>query len=154
MTVATAHTDIIFEFVCVPIGAGGPEIMVNHIECFAEIVAPTPAGRLACRGAPIPLSIAVGATAGGIEFVQVQFLVFPGAMLFNLLPNAFDVEVRVPERSSFASSKLCLRNCTVFPSPIFSAAKNVPDDRITNALVTWETLMFLMQSETLRHRLS
>ena len=101
MTVAVAHTDIIFEFVCVSIGVGGPEIMVNHIECFAEIVAPTPAGRLACRDAPIPLPIAVGATAGGIEFVQVQFFVFPGAMLFNLLPNAFDVEARAPGKEFF-----------------------------------------------------
>ena len=89
------------EDVIVAVGAANEKIIVSDIPDFALVVGPAPAVLLASGCAPIPLPIAVSATADGIEFVQVQFLVFPGAMVFDFFPNPVGIELMVAFQEAF-----------------------------------------------------
>ena len=69
--VAASHALAVFVDMLMPIGAGGPEIVVSDVEAIAEIVRAAPAIVFAGGRAAVFGPAAVCTAADGIEFIQV-----------------------------------------------------------------------------------
>ena len=80
----------------VAIWATDKKILVSDIPDLAFVIGPAPAVLFASGRAAVLLPIAVGATADRIEFIEIELFGVSRATLFNLSPNPFGIEFRVP----------------------------------------------------------